>query len=143
MLPIYCWLAMTSEQTVKMPSNRRFGFLFTAVFTAVASWMYFDGALYAAWAFFAFGCLTGALAHFSPDTLAPFNKAWFLLGQLLGKVVSPIVLGIIFFGILTPVGFVGRLMGRDPLRLKRGAAATYWVDREMPSPDAASFKNQF
>ena len=79
----------------------------------------------------------------APKLLAPFNRAWFALGQLMGRVVSPIVLGAIFFLILTPVALIMRLFGRDELRLKRKASDSYWVDRHHDTPAAESFKNQF
>ena len=79
----------------------------------------------------------------APRLLAPFNLAWFKLGLLMGKVVSPIVLGIIFFVLLTPVAVIGRLFGRDELRLKRKAVQSYWIERVPPGPDGDSFKNQF
>lgn len=91
--------------------------------------------------------VSGALITlFCPILLSPLNKAWMLLGHLLGKIISPIVLGVIFFLIITPVAFVGRLMGRDELRLKRQALRsqpTYWIDRKSPSPKGDSFHNQF
>ena len=61
----------------------------------------------------------------------------------MGKVVSPIVLGLIFFGMLTPVGIIGRLLGRDELRLKKAPVTSYWIDRDPPGPAPDSFKNQF
>ena len=83
------------------------------------------------------------LTLLAPQWLRPFNRAWFLLGELLGKIVSPIVLGVIFFLLITPVALVGRLLGRDELRLKRKPVNSYWVDRTPPGPEADSFKNQF
>jgi hypothetical protein len=65
------------------------------------------------------------------------------LGELMGKVVSPLVLGVIFFVLLTPVGLIGRLLGRDELRLKRTNSESYWIDRVPPGPAGDSFKNQF
>ncbi len=126
-----------------MPPNRSFGFLFAAIFAGTAAWMYFHGALHIPVALAALSVTTAIVAHVSPDVLAPFNKAWFELGQLLGKIVSPVVLGVIFFGIITPVALISKLVGRDPLRLKRRQAVSLWIARTMPNPDPASFKNQF
>ena len=84
------------------------------------------------------------LGFVAPRVLRPLNWLWFQLGQLLGKVVSPVVLGAIFFLILTPVSLGSRLFGRDELRLKRKASQTsYWLDRAPPGPEPESFKNQF
>lgn len=84
-----------------------------------------------------------AVAAIVPRLLAPLNRAWFRLGMLLGKIVSPIVLGFIFFLMLTPVSLIARLFGRDVLRLKKRAAESYWVDRMPIGPVPDSFKNQF
>jgi len=65
------------------------------------------------------------------------------LGHLLGRIVSPIVLGLIFFVLITPVALFGRVAGRDPLRLKPRAISSYWVKREPAGPTPDSFKNQF
>jgi hypothetical protein len=89
------------------------------------------------------GSAFGLAALAAPRALRPLNKAWFWLGQLLGKVVSPIVLGIIFYGLLTPVAVAGRLLGRDELRLKRRPVSSYWVERQPPGPESDSFNHQF
>ncbi len=97
----------------------------------------------ACFAWLAGSAVAGLVTAFLPSLLTPFNKAWFLLGQVLGKLVSPIVLGVIFFGVLTPVAFVLRVLGRDELRVKRQPVASYWIDRVPPGPAGDSFKNQF
>ncbi len=88
-------------------------------------------------------CLTAAFTVFAPQKLALLNKLWFQFGLLLGRIVSPLVLGVIFFGILTPVSLFTRLFGRDELRLKRSAGNSYWILRAPPGPAKDSFKNQF
>jgi hypothetical protein len=135
-----------SDQTQTLPTERSFGLLFGAVFALLAAYgWYFKGwslpiVLTSVGAAFAF-VLLGFVA---PKVLAPLNWLWFQLGQLLGKIVSPVVLGAIFFLILTPVSLVSRLFGRDELRLKRKASQTsYWLDRAPPGPAPESFKNQF
>jgi hypothetical protein len=79
----------------------------------------------------------------APRVLAPLNRLWFYFGELLGKIVSPVVLGVIFFGILTPLSALLRLLGRDELQLKRSAAKSYWIDHATTASIADSFKNQF
>ncbi len=84
------------------------------------------------------------LAFFSPKTLAPLNAIWMKLGDLLSRIVSPIALGIVFFGVFTPTGFLMRLMGKDPLRLKLDRdVKTYWINREDDPNSSSSFNNQF
>jgi hypothetical protein len=129
----------------QLPSERRFGLLFTAVFVLLGAYGWWFNAFepFLVLSFVGVGLLFGFISVFSPKILAPLNKAWFYLGRFLGKIFSPIVLGVIFFGILTPVGVITRLFGRDELRLKRSTKETYWVDRSPPGPQAESFKNQF
>ncbi len=129
-----------------MPSERSFGFLFAVIFVLLASY----GWLLKQWGQAILFGLVGVAACFgfsailAPRLLAPLNRAWFQLGQLLGKVVSPIVLGAIFFLLLTPVALVTRAFGRDELRLKRKAdQESYWIDRVPSGPKPESFKNQF
>jgi len=127
-----------------LPSNRSFGILFTVVFACSAAYaLWADWSALAYWSLVCFCLLTLAATILLPQVLSPFNRAWFLLGETLGKIVSPLVLGIIFFGLLCPVGFVLKLIGRDELRLRRGGLHSYWVDREPKGPDASSFNNQF
>ena len=80
---------------------------------------------------------------FAPKMLSPINWAWHELGMLLGKIVSPIVLGVIFFLMITPISLITRLFGRDELRLKKLSLQSYWVDRSPSGPSSDSFKNQF
>lgn len=82
------------------------------------------------------------LTYFKPELLLPFNKLWMKIGLALGMVVNPLVLGVIFFGILTPVGLIMKLFGRDELRLKRMGCRSFWVDRDSSAEDV-SFKRQF
>lgn len=86
----------------------------------------------------------GALALWAPRTLTPLSKAWMGLGMLMGRVVNPLVFGLMFFALITPVAWVMRLRGRDALKLRPDASArSYWVDRQPPGPRPESFKNQF
>jgi hypothetical protein len=126
-----------------VPSNRSFGWLFTMVFALLGGYsLWQDGWLYP-WAF-ALAGITAAVTLAQPEWLAPLNRAWMRLGQLLHRVVSPVVLGVIFYGVFTPVGFVMRLAGRDIMRRRfEPGAATYWLDRDPPGPAPDSFKDQF
>ena len=89
------------------------------------------------------GVSLGLLAALAPQRLRLLNSAWLRFGELLGKVVSPIALGFIFFALVTPVSVIGRLFGRDELRLKRRPVASYWIARDVPTLDSNSFKQQF
>lgn len=86
------------------------------------------------------------LALVVPKALGPLNRAWTMLGLLIGKVTTPIVLFIFFFLILTPTAFLFRLAGKDPLRLRRKAKddkGSYWIMRTPPGPAPETLKNQF
>lgn len=127
-----------------LPADRHFGLLFCAIFFVIAIYGHLKGwQQTAVTASAAGGSAFGLAALAAPRVLRPLNKAWFWLGQLLGKVVSPIVLGIIFYGLLTPVAVAGRLLGRDELRLKRRPVSSYWVERQPPGPESDSFNHQF
>jgi hypothetical protein len=91
----------------------------------------------------ALGAVFLLFAWVAPRRLGPLTAAWMRFGEFLGRFVSPIVLGVIFFGIITPVAAATRMFGRDELRLKRTTEKTYWIDRRPPGPAGASFKNQF
>ncbi len=131
-----------SFNAIAPPSERRFGLTFAAVFAAVAAraWWLDRTALAAAAIVAAILCAAAAL--YAPRALAGANRAWFRLGLLLSKVVSPVVIGAMFLLIVTPVGLVMRAFGRDALRL-RGRAQTYWVRRDPPGPPPESFRHQF
>jgi hypothetical protein len=128
----------------QLPSERSFGRLFSVVFALAGGYALYKGApRTVAVALFLLALVVLVLTLAAPKTLAPFNRAWFKLGLLLGKIVSPIVLGAMFFLIVTPVGFVARWMGRDALRLRKRETASHWVERNPAGPDPESFKNQF
>lgn len=135
---------MSLNNPRQLPSERRFGLLFTTVFAVAGVYAHFKG-----WSQTSVMSLTGLASLIAlitltaPKILALFNWLWFELGQLMGRIVSPIVLGAIFFLILTPVAFITRLFGRDELRLKRKAVDSYWIDRVNENSPAETFKNQF
>jgi hypothetical protein len=91
----------------------------------------------------AVGVAVGLIALTVPRILTPFTKAWIFFGEMLGRVISPVMLAVIFFGILTPIALVGRLLGRDELSLKRRRVETYWIHRNPSGSESQSFKNQF
>lgn len=83
------------------------------------------------------------IALVRPALLHTLNRAWTMLGLLLGRVVNPIVTAVLFFLVFTPVGFISRLMGKDPLRLKMCETNTYWIDRQPPGPRPDTMSKQF
>jgi hypothetical protein len=118
-----------------LPSNRSFGWTFTGVFAL--------GAFFYPWVL-ALAAATALVTLIRSQWLAPLNRAWMKLGALLHHVVSPLVLGLIFFGVFTPVGMLMRAFGRDAMaRRFEPQARSYWVRRDPPGPADDSFRNMF
>jgi predicted membrane metal-binding protein len=127
----------------KIGSERNFGIVFAAVFVTIALWPLIRAEKAHLW-LLPIAIIFLAAAFLAPRTLAPLNRLWFRIGILLGKVVTPLVMGVLWLAVLTPIGLLMRLFGRDPLRLKRQPAAkSYWIERSPPGPIAGSLKNQF
>ena len=127
-----------------LPSNRNFGFLLTGVFAYFSAHGAYHGASASVvYRWLIAGMAMGLVTFAAPNLLTPLNKAWMKLGELMGKVVSPLVLGVIFLLLITPVGLITRLFGRDELHLKRQNVESYWVNRSPAGPAGDSFKNQF
>lgn len=134
----------SSKLPLNLPTNRKFGLFFSAVFLLLALKLYWHSDSTMSTLFFV-GLASSFLlvSIFTPQLLTPLNKIWYYFGILLGRIVSPIVLGLIFFLIITPIALIIRLAGRDNLRLKKKSVQTYWVDRLPPGPAPDSFKNQY
>ena len=128
---------------VRLPSNRSFGLTFTVVFALLASLSWWRHSAAAPW-LAALAALFLAITLIRADWLLPLNRAWMRFGLLLNAIVSPVVLGVLFFGVFTPVGMVMRVMRRDPMRRKwEVAARSYWIMREPPGPAPESLRDQF
>jgi hypothetical protein len=126
-----------------LPSNRSFGRLFVVVFALIGLWSLWRGGDTYLW-WFGAAAIVLIVTLAVPDVLAPFNRAWMKLGELLGRIVSPVVLGFIFFLVITPFGVVKRLTGWDPMRRRFERDTTsYWIERDPPGPDPDSLPNQF
>ena len=127
---------------IELPSNRKFGFFFTFVFALAAAYFCYTTNKGWAYVFVAAASTFLLITLIKSDALLPINKLWMRFGILLGMVVSPILLGIIFFGLFTPIAMLMRLSGRDELRLKFTQKASYWILRDKPI-GSESFKQQF
>jgi hypothetical protein len=134
---------LTREEEVGGSSNRSFGLVFVVFFTIVAGisawrhgWMW-PWAAGLAVAFL-------AVSFTVPDLLTPLNRAWTKLGLLLGRIVAPIVLGLLFFLSVVPIGLIMRVRGKDLLRLKFDRSArSYWIERTPPGPPPETMRKQF
>ena len=127
---------------IELPSNRKYGFFFTFVFVIVAAYFYYSANV--SWAYVFIGAALAFLVVtlIKSDALLPLNKLWMRFGLILGSIVSPIVLGVIFFGLFAPIAILMRLSGRDELRLKFTQKASHWISRDEPIK-SESFRNQF
>ncbi|MDB0003668.1 SxtJ family membrane protein [Alphaproteobacteria bacterium] len=127
---------------VELPSNRKFGFFFTFVFAVAAAYFFSFRNMWWAYVFVAASLIFLVITFVKSDALLPLNKLWMRFGFILGMIFSPIVLGIIFFGLFTPIATLMRLSGRDELRLKFTQRSSHWILRkELIKPE--TFKRQF
>lgn len=117
---------------------------FAFAFAGGGIWMLWKGAVLAPWAL-AVAAIFLTVSFIAPRLLRPLNRLWMRFGALLHRIVSPVVLGVIFFVVVTPVALVMRLKGRDALRRRFDPdASTYWIARDPPGPDPrTSFPRQF
>ena len=127
---------------IELPSNRKFGFFFVFVLGGAASYFYYSANVSWAYVFIGAASMFLLVTLIKSDALLPLNKLWMRFGLLLGMIVSPIVLGVIFFGLFTPIAILMRLSGRDELRLKFNHKLSHWVTRSEQIK-SESFKNQF
>jgi len=127
----------------KGSSDRTFGLVFTVFFLLVALAPLRTHHPVRWWAIVA-AAMALAVVLIRPSWLHPFNLAWTKLGLLLGRVVSPVVMALLFFVVITPMAFLFRMFGKDPLRLSPDTKApTYWIERQPPGPPPESMANQF
>lgn len=127
----------------ELGTNRAFGWVFAAFFVILALVPLLGGGGVRYWALAASGAM--ALVTLTrPSLLEVPNRAWGRFGLWLGRIVSPVMAGVVFFGVVTPIGLAMRLAGKEFLRLRRDAgAASYWIERDPPGPPPESMSNQF
>ena len=134
----------TSE--LELPTNKKFGFFFTAIFLIATTYFYINNASSSVVSTLGVVGLSFLVATLvNPDLLLPLNRLWMRFGLLLGMIISPIVMGIIFFGLFTPMSLTMRLFRRDELRLRFKNKKTHWILRDFPDGDelSDSFKHQY
>jgi hypothetical protein len=131
------------DESIQGSSNRSFGLVFALVFGVIGLWPLIASGGVRLWSLaLAAGFLLVALAL--PTVLAPLNRLWLRVGLLLHRIVNPIVLGIMFFLVITPMGVAMRLFGKDLLKLRYDPnAASYWVGRTPPGPEPKTLNHQF
>ena len=124
---------------IKIGSNRSFGIVFFIVFLLIALYPLINEENFRLWSL-VISLIFLVLGLINSQILTPLNKLWFKFGILLGKIVSPIIMGIIFFFVVTPIGFIMRAIGKDLINLKYNNNKSYWIEKTGPK---GKMKNQF
>tara|TARA_B100000745_G_scaffold124056_1_gene80755 strand:+ start:8 stop:391 length:384 start_codon:yes stop_codon:yes gene_type:complete len=122
-----------------LPTNRNFGIVFFIVFLIISFWPLLKNGDVRYWSLVV-SVIFLILALLNSKILTPLNKVWMKFGFILGKIVSPIVMGFIFFFVVTPTGIIMRVLGKDLLNLKKNNQNTYWIKKDNKNNN---MKNQF
>ena len=130
---------MSTNSKIKISSNRSFGIVFFVVFLLIGFYPYInDGSLFI-WSLIV-SLIFLILGLLNSKILTPLNKIWFKFGLFLGKIISPLIMGVIFFFLVTPIGLIMRVFKKDLLNLKFNNNASYWIENKGPK---SKMKNQF
>ena len=124
---------------IKISSNRSFGIVFFIVFLLIALYPITYDEEIKSWSII-LSLIFLILGLLNSKILTPLNKLWFKFGIFLGKIISPLIMGIIFFLVVTPIGILMRLLGKDLLNLKHNKNKSYWIDKTGPK---SKMRNQF
>ena len=119
-------------ENIKISSNRSFGIVFFVVFLLIALYPIINQSDVRLWSLI-ISFLFLVLGILNSKLLSPLNKLWFKFGLFLGKIISPIVMGIIFFLVVTPIGLLMRLLKKDLLKIKFNSDETYWIKKNDPN----------
>ena len=131
---------MSYKSKIKISSNRSFGLVFFVVFLIISLWPLISGDLIRIWSAI-ISLVFLILGLMNSKFLTPLNRLWFKFGMILGAIVAPIVMGFIFFLVVTPIGLVMSILGKDLLNKRYNKKQeTYWVKRDMPM---STMKRQF
>ncbi len=136
-------LETTHSPPPPLPSNRKFGGVIAAALALLAANALWKDHSTRAAIFASLSAFFALAAIVTPGLLTPLNRLWMAFGMLLGKIVSPVVLGLIFMVLITPVALVSRMLGRDVLQMKKRKVSSYWTQRDPAGPEPSSFQHQF
>ena len=126
-------------KNIKIGSNKSFGIVFAVVFGLIAFWPLIKGNDIRIWALI-FSIIFLVLGLINSKILTPLNRLWFKIGIFLGNFIAPIVMGIIFFLVVTPTGIIMKLLGKDLIKLKKNNEKSYWIEKKNIK---SRMKNQF
>tara|TARA_Y100000768_G_C23693200_1_gene547853 strand:+ start:302 stop:691 length:390 start_codon:yes stop_codon:yes gene_type:complete len=127
------------NKEIKIGSNKSFGLVFFVIFLLISLWPLLNDQNLRVWALIV-SLIFLFLGFLNSKLLTPLNKIWFKFGVFLGEKLSPIIIGIIFFTVVTPTGLLMKIFKKDPLRLKKTKDKTYWIEKKDVK---SSMKNQF
>ncbi len=127
----------------KLPSNKKFGLIFSIIFTIISLYFIFQNKYFVSYIILIISMVFFLSSVFQDNLLLPLNKIWFRLGIILGSVISPIILGLIFFLLFTPIGLTMRIFRRDELNLNIFHKNSYWIKRDINKNKIDEFKYQF
>lgn len=133
----------TNKKNLQLPSNRNFGLFFSLIFSIISFYFYLKDNFPIAFLFIFIALIFFIVVFTRPKLLRPLNRMWMKLGTFLGRIVSPLILGLIFFSIFTPVGIIMRLLSRDELLLRFKNKKSYWQNPLTKDSLEKNFKNQF
>jgi len=128
-----------NTKDIKISSNKSFGIVFAVVFSLIALWPLLKGNEIRLWSLI-ISIIFLTLGLLNSKILTPLNKLWFKLGLLLGNFIAPIIMGIIFFFVVTPTGIIMKLLRKDLIKLKKNNDESYWIEKKDIK---SSMKNQF
>tara|TARA_B100000929_G_C15178138_1_gene307711 strand:+ start:103 stop:492 length:390 start_codon:yes stop_codon:yes gene_type:complete len=127
------------HKNIKISSNRSFGFVFFVVFFVISLWPILSENEIRIWSLI-LSLIFLILGILNSKILTPLNKVWFRFGIFLGNFIAPIVMGIVFFLVVTPTGILAKLFKKDLINLKKNNDKTYWVEKKET---ISNMKNQF
>ncbi len=127
------------QQKIKLPSNKNFGIVFFIVFLIISMWPLLSQNEIRIWSLIVSGIFL-ILGIFNSKLLLPLNKIWFKFGIFLGNFIAPIVMGIVYFMVVTPTGLIMKMLGKDLLNLKKNNKSSYWIEKDNSNNN---LKNQF
>ncbi len=128
-----------NHQSIQMGSNRSFGLVFFIFFLIIALWPLLNNNEIRLWSLI-ISLIFLVLGILNSKLLSPLNKLWMRFGLLLGRIVSPIIMGIIYFFVVTPTGLIMKIFRKDLLSLKKNDEKSYWIEK---NDEKSNMKNQF
>jgi len=125
----------------KLPTNKTFGYFFTSVFLILGFYFIYIFSYNLAYIIFGISIVFFGITQFKPNLLYYLNYYWYQIGRLLGKFISPLIIALIFFVIISPIAIYMKIIRRDYLRMKKSKIKSYWIDKKI-SRDVHEFFNK-